>query len=605
MSRCSEPRRREALIAVLLTVAWAMAAPAAAGTDISLYRSFAGPVDFTGTGGSLRTDANGGDACSVAPGSEGELAGLPGGARIEAAYLYWAGSYSNNWRSTQRTPDWDVVFDGRPVGADRTFTETFPYGRINYDFFSGFADVTAQVAAKGNGTYTFSGLGVNTDYPHCDVETVLAGWSLVVVYSHPSRSLHVVNVYDGFRFYQGGEIVVTADNFRIAAADIDGKAAHVTWEGDETNSQNNGGYGESLSFNGHDLTDAYNPPGNQFNSTINVAGRADTWGVDFDIHDVSPWLNAGDQLAVSRYSSGQDLVLLSAEVISVANAPTADLALSVSHTGGIAVGADGDLVLTVTNLGPSALDSDAVVTVTLPPGLDLVAANAGGGWTVDASGLPVITARIGRTLPPGGSLAPVTLTVNPDGTVMGPVAVTASVASGTFDHRPANNTVTTTINVGEPSSALAARKSLVTVSDPFNGAANPKAIPGAFVQYEVEVSNRGTARIDGNTVVVADAVPSGTAMYVGDLPGTTGPIAFVQGDVPSGLSYRFVSLADQTDDVDFSADGGVTWTYVPAPDADGCDAAVTNVRILPQGRMRGRSRTGPSSFVVGFQVRVQ
>ena len=74
--------------------------------------------------------------------------------------------------------------------------------------------------------------------------------------------------------------------------------------------------------------------------------------------------------------------------------------------------------------------------------------------------------------------------------------------------------------------------------------------------------------------------------------------------MPSGLKFTFGSLADQTDDVDFSADGGGTWTYMPVPDADGFDPAVTNVRVAPQGWMRGRTNAGPSSFAVHFQVRV-
>ncbi len=596
--------RRCLRLLALLIVALTCAAPVRAGTEIALYRSFAGPMDFTGTGGSLRDQSNNGDACAVRSSSTGVLAGLPAGARVEAAYLYWAGSWSDNTRSTRRSPDWDVVFDGAAVTAQRTFTETFPYNWQNYDFFSGFADVTARVAAKGNGTYSFEGLSVNTATPHCDVQTVLAGWSLIVVYSHAAQPLRVVNVYDGFRFYQGGEIVVKADNFRIATSGIDGKAAHVTWEGDESNSQALNGFSESLRFNGHDLTDALNPVANQFNSTVNVTGRADTWGVDFDIHGVTPWLSAGATSAISRYSSGQDLVLLSAEVISVTNAPTADLTLTVSHAAGLEVDADSDLVLTVTNLGPSPLDRDAVVTVTLPAGL-VFAGASGTGWTVSTAGLSVITATISPALPAGQSLAPLTVTVRPDGSVMGNVTVAAAVASAAFDHRTANNAVSAVVAIIEPVSALAARKSQVTVADPYNGGVRPKAIPGALVQYDVEVSNRHATRIDRDAVVLTDAVPAGAALFVGDLPGNSGPIAFDQGAVNSTLSFRFSGLASTSDDVEFSADGGKTWTYAPVPDAGGCDPLVTHVRVNPRGRMRGRTNAGPASFVVGFRVRVQ
>jgi len=586
-----------AVLAVLVA-----AGTASAGTPISLYRSFAGQVNFTGTGGSLRAAANGVDACAVVGSSSGGLSGLPPGSRVEAAYLYWAGSWSTDSGSTATSPDWSVLFDGQPVSADRTFLETFTYFGTDYDFFSGVSDVTAQVSAKGNGTYTFSGLTVNTAAPHCGVQTVLAGWSMVVVYRSSREAIRVVNVYDGFQYYHGGEISVTADNFRIAATDIDGKACHITWEGDETNSQARGGYVESLSFNGAALTDGLNPPNNQFNSTINVLGAGDTWGVDFDIYDVTPWLAAGDASAKSRYTSGQDLVLLSAEVISVTNTPSADLAATLTHLADFPLGVDSNLAVTVTNLGPANENDVMTVTVNLPPGLVYVG-SGGNGWTIDASAAPVITATLGRTLPAGQSAPQLTVTVQADGSVTGALTLTASVTSPTFDHQSGNNVATSTVNVGGSFTPLIAVKSLTTVEDPFNGTLNPKAIPGAYVEYAVEVSNRHTERIDRNTVVFVDAVPAVTSLYVGDLPGNAGPVRFSQGARSSRLRFRFLGLADPTDDLDFSADGGATWTYAPVPDALGCDAAVTHIRVTPRGRM-ARQAAIPSSFILEFRVRM-
>ncbi|MCP4573749.1 MAG: DUF3344 domain-containing protein [bacterium] len=587
-----------AILAVLVA-----AGTAHAGTPISLYRSFAGQVDFTGTGGSLRAASNGVDACAVVGSSSGDLTGVPGGARIEAAYLYWAGSYSTYGGSTSAVPDYDILFDGQPLSADRAFTEVFPYGWYQYDFFSGVCDVTAQVDAKGNGTYTFGGLTVNTGFPHCNVQTVLAGWSLVVVYRHPAETNRVVNVYDGFQFYQGGEISVTADNFRISDTDIDGKACHITWEGDETNSQSRNGYTEGLSFNGAALTDALNPANNQFNSTINVLGTNTSYGVDFDIYDVTPWLSPGDGSATSRYTSGQDLVLLSAEVISVTNAPTADLAVTLTHPADMPLYDSGDLVVTVTNLGPANENDVVTVTVPLPPGLEYVSAS-GNGWTIDASGAPTIIATIGRALPAGQSMPSLTVTVRPDGTVTGGVVLAASVSSPTFDYQPGNDATSSVVNLVEPTVALSAVKSHITVEDPFNGTFNPKAIPGAFVEYGVEVSNRFTRRIDRNTVVFVDAVPAGTTLHVDDLPGNSGPVRFTQGAVTSRLRYRFRGLADLTDDVHFSADGGLSWNYAPVADAFGCDAAVTHVRVTPRGRMGARTAAGAASFLLEFRVRM-
>jgi hypothetical protein len=42
---------------------------------------------------------------------------------------------------------------------------------------------------------------------------------------------------------------------------------------------------------------------------------------------------------------------------------------------------------------------------------------------------------------------------------------------------------------------------------------------------------------------------------------------------------------------------------VPVPDAQGCDAAVTNIRLRPKGTMPGQGGGSPS-FELSFRVRV-
>ena len=77
---------------------------------------------------------------------------------------------------------------------------------------------------------------------------------------------------------------------------------------------------------------------------------------------------------------------------------------------------------------------------------------------------------------------------------------------------------------------------------------------------------------DANSVRISDPIPANTALRVADIAGAgTGPLAFANGATSSGLTYTFTSLASATDDVEFSKDGGTTWTYTPVPGADGCD----------------------------------
>jgi uncharacterized repeat protein (TIGR01451 family) len=414
------------------------ACPVNAGTPVTLYRSFAGNIDFTCTGGTLRTQPNPVNACAVTDHGSALLSDIPSGAEIRAAYLYWAGSYSDRKRSTQRTPDYDITFETYNLTADRTFTERFPFSKNNYDYFCGFADVTAIVAAKGNGTYTFGGLSVNSGPPHCNSQGVVAGWSLVVVFAHPGEYFRVINLFDGFQYYWGSQIVLTPGNFRIPVFPIEGKHEHISWEGDEENSNPLNGYTESLIFNGNLLTDSLNPIHNQFNSTINSLGVDDSYGVDIDTYDISAYLQAGDSSATTTYRSGEDMVLLSAEIVSVTNTPVADLAIAKNHSGSFTVGENGTYTIIVSNNGPHDAQGPITVSESVPPGLDYVS-SSGTGWTTDTSALPVITWSHPGPLPEGAGLPPITLTVSVGPAAVPQVTNTATVSSPTFDNHAGNN----------------------------------------------------------------------------------------------------------------------------------------------------------------------
>jgi len=120
----------------------------------------------------------------------------------------------------------------------------------------------------------------------------------------------------------------------------------------------------------------------------------------------------------------------------------------------------------------------------------------------------------------------------------------------------------------------------------------------------VQITNTAAGSPDSNTVFLYDPVPANTTLYVGDLSGAgSGPIQFVNGSPSSGLSYTFTSLASTTDNVDFSNNGGSTYTYTPVPDSNGFDANVTNIRINPQGVFAAAGGSNPY-FQVSFRVRV-
>src|SRR5690606_17477145 len=115
------------------------------------------------------------------------------------------------------------------------------------------------------------------------------------------------------------------------------------------------------------------------------------------------------------------------------------------------------------------------------------------------------------------------------------------------------------------------------ISDPVNGTSNPKAIPGAIVEYQLIITNPAVNPIDSDAVVVTDLLPGQVELRVADIAGPgSGPVQFVDGSPASGLSYAYPA------DVSFSTDG-IDWSYVPVAGGDGMDPAVTHVRINPKG----------------------
>lgn len=148
----------------------------------------------------------------------------------------------------------------------------------------------------------------------------------------------------------------------------------------------------------------------------------------------------------------------------------------------------------------------------------------------------------------------------------------------------------TALIVSQTASAdpLAVSKTATVISDPLGDAA-PKSLPGAVVDYRALVTNPlGNLLKPVRNIAVVDVLPSNVVLRVSDLASAgSGPIEFMDGSLlgtgllGSGLGCAFVSLASTTDCIDFSSDGGATWSYTPAPDANGYDANVRAIRVKP------------------------
>lgn len=65
------------------------------------------------------------------------------------------------------------------------------------------------------------------------------------------------------------------------------------------------------------------------------------------------------------------------------------------------------------------------------------------------------------------------------------------------------------------SASLTVTKTPTVVSDPFNETTNPKAIPGAVVEYCLDVNNEGDATADA--IILTDAMPTNTTYVPGSI----------------------------------------------------------------------------------------
>lgn len=152
---------------------------------------------------------------------------------------------------------------------------------------------------------------------------------------------------------------------------------------------------------------------------------------------------------------------------------------------------------------------------------------------------------------------------------------------------------------------LTITKTSTVVADGM-GTLSLRALPGALIDYQLLVGNpAGNLLATVGNVTVVDVLPATVKLRVVDLVGG-GPIEFVDGNqlglglVGSGLAYSYAALGSAADGVDFSSDGGVSWTYVPVPDADGFDPRVRAVRV----RLTG-VQVASSGFRLRFRVAIR
>lgn len=320
--------------------------------------------------------------------------------------------------------------------------------------------------------------------------------------------------------------------------------------------------------------------------------------VEVDVRSATAanYLNNSGTVTTANIGSGASV----SATLTVMGPPTLAKSFSPST---VLVNEESTLTITLTNPNTVAV-TGAALTDSYPSNLvNATTPNAStscSGGTLSATAGGTSVAISGATIPASGSC---TISIRVLSATAG--SYVNSTGSVTTTNAGTGTAASATLTVNRPMPSLSLLKLVSVVSDPFNGATNPKSIPGAISAYSIRVTNSGPGTVDSNTLVMTDPIPANTSLYVGNIGGAgTGPVVFTNGSPTSGLSWTYTSLASTTDNLDFSNNNGSTWTYTPVPDANGFDAAVTNVRMRPQGSMNAAAGGNPYIEFL-FRVRIK
>ncbi|MBC15131.1 MAG: hypothetical protein CMM85_19445 [Rhodothermaceae bacterium] len=535
----------------VLAVALLLGTTAHAQTALSLRQGFEGKVGYTSASGTFRTQSNANNQCTVGTTSTLNLTGIPTGATIRSAVLYWAGS--------GRTPDGTVLLDGATVTDAAPLTDLYVYdATYTMYFFQGSADITAAVASKRNAAYQLGGLTVSTgnittstpQEPYCATATVLKAWSIHVVYEDASMTRRSrVNLYDGFQVRLDQPFSATIDQFETPTAN-NSSINYVIWEGDP-----NQGTGETVSFAADAATPVVLDSTDPFNqlprATSGTEGSA-IYSVDLDAYAISGGLPVGTTSGTfSAQAASNDLVIVSSSVLQM-HSLASDLEVTLSTTDATP-GLMGETVLyvDVANLGPDA--SAAIATaVTIPAGYVLVATDAPVGTSYDAA-TGIWTAPSGLAV---GASTQLALSLRAE--TEDPVTASASATATNRVEDDLTNNIDTLGFDAAPEVDLSVQ---VSVDD-------DAALPGETVTFTVAVTNDGPTDATGVDLlgtIAGDLTVTGLSVTNGSYDAATG--AWTLGDLASGETAYATVTATVTGPTPGSLTAEVTATNEPDVDS--------------------------------------
>ena len=389
---------------------------------------------------------------------------IPAGATITYARIYWAGLLAGNMST-------DPAVSVLPPGGVNTNVpadDQFFVARGGNRWYQSTAEITNLLTAGGEGAYRVSDIG-SIGLDDLENNDPMVAWLVVVLYSLPTDPPRNLTVFDGLDLVSNGNpAAVSLTGFLVPNAGFDAKLGVIAYEGEQQHT------GDSLVFNGVNLSNAANPVTNFFNSTRSYLGTAvsnagdlprltggpgSLAGVDMDVVDVKAQLAAGDTSATIAATSSSDTYLLGAFVTSISTFKPDFTSSGKTFTdlNGAPL-RPGDVIeysVTVTNTGNDA-SANTVMTDALPTGVSYVpqsisiSAGPGVGAFTDAladdraeyvAASRTVRVRLGTgaTGALGGSLAinqstvvkfKVTIDANAAGSIFNQAIVTAEGAQG-------------------------------------------------------------------------------------------------------------------------------------------------------------------------------
>lgn len=307
---------------------------------------------------------------------------LPAGSTVLFAGLYWSGQGTAANRNTVRfqTPGGGYA----TVTASQFDTLAGSSGRTDYH---AFANVTAQVAAVGNGEYAVANIvSLNNS------DNTWAGWSLVVAFRNTGLPLRNLSVFDGWLRADGANPILdlSVSGFVTPPTGaVTSTLGALAWDGDRNSTDGSAGlqFGPSIASLST-VSNGINPANNFWNSTISVngshvtAGRTpaytNTLGMDLDFQPPNvPLPNGATSAAIRLRGSSSEVIDIG--MVSLATDVFApDLVSSIAKTvvdeNGGEVESGDVLTYTVsfTNSGQDGA-TNVVVTDPIPAGTTYVA----------------------------------------------------------------------------------------------------------------------------------------------------------------------------------------------------------------------------------------